>query len=1040
MSILDHLDIIRRYNITPDRAIGGLKGSALASLIASCDLPLIVSVNDESSAKLLKNDIIFYQRFFGNGRTEVLPFPAGPYGSGQLARIISEAPDIPTLVSYPDALLHPGIDPLHKDEIYIHLAKGAVIDRDELEQKLVKMGYRPAPIAGQGGDISVRRWVIDLFPGTENSPVRIEFFGDVIDSLRRFRIDTQRTTEHLEMIRIYPAARVWPDAVHSRIIDNICTGRVVIDLESSLSSAGYEGPVIDASLISNVQEGPMFMPLSGSGVLRSERESTEEIPEVIKDISDNIVIVVENDYQARRMSDLFKDKGVFVPVLKCEELKDTSERIVMTIGSLSEGLRVEGLMILTQKELFGKDIVLEKMVDAGGEGYLDNIEDIREGDMVVHSDHGIGRFRKLVSYEVGDSDVDAAMIEYADGAVLYVPLYNIGKLRRYRAGEEELPVLDAMGGRTWKKKKRRAKKSIDIMVKKLLSLYALREVKRGFHFSPDTEMHREFNSFFPYVETEDQLRAADEIAKDMESENVMDRVLCGDVGFGKTEVAMRAAFKAVFDGKQVAVIVPTTVLCDQHYRSFVERFEAFPVNIGYISRFRTPSEIKRTIGMIEKGDLDIVIGTHSLMKRDIRFSDLGLMIIDEEHRFGVAQKEKLKELKKGVDCLMLSATPIPRTLQMTLSGIRAMSIIDTPPEERLAVRSSLVRYDKGLIVEAVSREVERGGQVFFVHNRVKDINKVLGTLKDILPDVRIAVAHGQMRPSELEKVMFGFMKHEADILLCTNIIGSGIDISTANTIFVNMAEGFGLADLYQLKGRVGRGNTRAYAFFIAGTDGSSTKKGKQRLKAIEELNYLGAGLKLAMKDLEIRGAGTLLGYRQSGYIREIGFDMYQDILQKEILRLKGKKIDEDPEPQVDVNTVARIPEDYVSDDMIRMSLYRRLSRIKVEEEIVGIRDDILDRFGEIPEEVNNLLALVSLKPALKRSAVSRLIIDSSGVKIIFISKDRIDMDSFLGLAETYDGVRFMKDGIKIYRKEVSWEDNVQLTRDVLERIAKQGDN
>jgi transcription-repair coupling factor (superfamily II helicase) len=638
----------------------------------------------------------------------------------------------------------------------------------------------------------------------------------------------------------------------------------------------------------------------------------------------------------------------------------------------------------------------------------------------VHKDHGIGKFRKLDRYMVDESDIDVAVIEYADDSILYMPLYNIHKIDKYRAGEDVTPVLDQIGGKTWGRKKRSVKKRIDRMVKKILELYARREIASGHSFSSDTEVHREFYSFFPYEETADQIKSINDIFHDMESGRVMDRLLCGDVGFGKTEVAMRSVFKAVYDGKQVAVIVPTTVLCEQHYRNFNERFSAFPVAIDFISRFKTPAQIRDTIERVERGEVDIVIGTHALLKRDITFRDLGLMVIDEEHRFGVAQKERIKELKKGVDCLMMSATPIPRTLQMAMSGIREMSIIETPPEERLSVKTVVARFDKELIRDAVTREIVRGGQVFFVHNRIKDILRIKEILEKLLPDVRIISAHGQMRTKELEDIMVGFMKHDFDMLVCTSIIGSGIDIPTANTIFIDSADRFGLADLYQLKGRVGRGSVKAYAYLLVDQKSLCTVEGKRRLKAIEQLSYLGAGLKLALKDLERRGAGTLFGYKQSGYIRELGFDMYMDLLKKEVQRLRGETVEDEIEPEIDLNIHARIPESYVHEDMLRMSLYRRMASLESDEDLDEFGNEIEDRFGTVPDDMQRLLSVISLKIMAKRIGVQKLSLDSTGVSITFSSKDKIRMERFFTLAEQFTGIRYRQDGFDLQLKDHEW--------------------
>jgi transcription-repair coupling factor (superfamily II helicase) len=516
----------------------------------------------------------------------------------------------------------------------------------------------------------------------------------------------------------------------------------------------------------------------------------------------------------------------------------------------------------------------------------------------------------------------------------------------------------------------------------------------------------------------------------------MDRLLCGDVGFGKTEVAMRAAFKAVYDGGQVAVIVPTTILCEQHYRNFRERFAAFPVSIDFLSRFKTPAQSKKTVERIKNGEIDIIIGTSALLKRAIDFKHLILLIIDEEHRFGVAQKEKIKEIKKGVDCLMLSATPIPRTLQMALSGIRKMSVIETPPEERLAVRTIMARFDGKIIDEAVHKEVARGGQVFFVSDRVKEIEKLGDFLRELFPDIRIVTAHGQMQAKELEEIMIGFMNHEYDLLLSTNIIASGIDIPSANTIMVNMADRFGLADLYQLKGRVGRGSVKAYAYFLVNPSHVLTEKGRKRLKAIEQLSYLGAGLKLALKDLEIRGAGTLFGYEQSGHIHEIGFDMYLEMLKEEVDRLQGVAVEVAPEPEMDISVDAFIPRDYVPDEAVRFSLYRRMAGIESEKELTDLREELEDRFGRLPAETLRLLDVIWLRVVARNLHVDRLSLNNRSLSLSFRDDERISVEKMFKVAEEYKGIKYRERGFEFSLQGMDFSSGVHEMKNIFESIVR----
>jgi transcription-repair coupling factor (superfamily II helicase) len=613
-------------------------------------------------------------------------------------------------------------------------------------------------------------------------------------------------------------------------------------------------------------------------------------------------------------------------------------------------------------------------------------------------------------------------IEY-DGGRLYLPLHGINKISKYHAEEGITPKIDRLGGRTWQRTKAKVKKKIEDMAQKLVTLYAEREVHKGFTFSPDTELHREFDSFFPYEETPDQVKAIEDIKKDMETEKPMDRLVCGDVGYGKTEVAMRSAFKAVYDGMQAAVLVPTTILCEQHARNFKARFSAFPVTIDSLSRFKSAKNRQKTMKALADGDIDIVIGTHSLLGKDVSFHNLGLLVIDEEHRFGVRQKEKIKELRKGIDVITLTATPIPRTLSMALSDIRDMSIIETPPEERLAAKSIVSRFDRALIKEAVAREIERNGQVFFVHNRIKDIYKIADLLRMLLPSLRIAVAHGQMDEKELEQVMLQFYDSSTDVLVSTAIIGSGLDIPTANTIIINRADMMGLADLYQLKGRVGRGNVRAYAYFLIPGEEIITEEAKKRLQAIQDMSYLGAGFRLALKDLEIRGAGNLLGAEQSGHIHAIGFDLYMEMLEHAVAELKGQKIEEDFEPSITVRANAFIPEEYVGDITLRLSLYRKIASSKSHGTLQEIASEVEDRFGRIPYEVSNLLRIMRLKITARELLITKIQDFHGTVRVLFSPDTKIEPTDIFSLrGKITEKMRFLPEGFELDLKGLSWDE------------------
>ncbi len=749
-----------------------------------------------------------------------------------------------------------------------------------------------------------------------------------------------------------------------------------------------------------------------------------------------MIIVSSSEGQAERVKDILFDGGVIAPIIGSGELVKYEGALAITKGKLSSGFFLPGFLVLTEKEIFGERPLYRSLKKSRVSHLLTSMDDITSGDFVVHRDHGIGRFIGISKEETSDAGGDLMVLEYAGGDRLYIPLYNIDRIKKYSAAEGVSPSLDRLGGKAWQRRREKVRKAVKEMAEKLLRLYAEREVTNSVSFSGDTELHREFYEFFPYEETPDQIKAIEEIGRDMETERPMDRLLCGDVGYGKTEVAMRAAFKAVYDGKQVAVLVPTTILCEQHYLTFKSRFSGFPVKIDYLSRFKSRKEQALTIQSLAKGETDIIIGTHGLLRRDISFSGLGLLIIDEEHRFGVGQKEKIKEIKKGVDVLSMTATPIPRTLHMALSGIRGMSIIETPPEERLAVRSVVAVFDEALIKEAMERELQRSGQVLFVHNTVHDIEKVSALLKRLLPDARFAVGHGQMAEKRLEEVMLKFINREIDVLVSTTIIGSGIDIPTANTIIMDRADKIGLSDLYQLRGRVGRSNVRAYAYFLVPGMDVITEEAKKRLQAIREMSYLGAGFRLAMKDLEMRGAGNLLGAEQSGHIHAVGFDMYVEMLENAVAELKGMEVKEEIEPSITLQAAALIPESYIEDMTVRLSVYRRIANAKNTEDLEDMGSEMKDRFGDLPDEVGNLLEIMRLKIMARRLSISRISEIDRKIRLVFSKTAPVAAEKVLALQQTFHGIRFHKDGFELDLKGLMKKgDSLSVSYDVMKRLS-----
>jgi len=779
-----------------------------------------------------------------------------------------------------------------------------------------------------------------------------------VEGIRAFDLETQRSVRAMRELAVMPAREPAEGEARGELprgMDRFYAEGVSALMEGAacLSKFAISGEGADAGL----------EPVAGLGVLPEERKGVRDFALAAKRISRDrkVLMVSSSKGQAERLKDILREGGLICPVVEAGEAAAYEGNAVIAVGDLSAGVVLPGLAVLTEAEIFGGRPAYRPIKKSRVSGLLKSLDDLALGDYVVHEDYGIGMFAGLSRQRVEGQECELMTLEYDGGDRLHLPLHSIDRVRKYRAEEGVKPKMDRLGGRGWQRTRERVRKRIKEMADRLLRVYAEREVARGFAFSPDTELHREFDSFFPYEETADQLKAIEEIKRDMESPRPMDRLLCGDVGYGKTEVAMRAAFKAVHDGKQVAVLVPTTLLCEQHLRIFRQRFAAFPVSIDYLSRFKSPAERLKTLSDVARGRVDIIIATHGLLKSDIAFRDLGLLVIDEEHRFGVRQKERLKELAGGVDVLAMSATPIPRTLQMSLSGIRSMSLIETPPEERLAVKSIVAVFDMGLIREAVEKEMERGGQVFFVHNRIQDIERLGEKLSRAVPGARIAIAHGQMPERRLEKIMLSFLDRETDVLLSTAIVGSGLDIPTANTIMVDMADRMGLADLYQLKGRVGRSNLRGFAYFLIPGMDAIRDEARKRLQAMQDLSYMGAGFRLAMRDLEIRGAGNLLGAEQSGYMHAVGFDMYVEMLERAVAELRGFEIKERVRAAVNLKLDAFIPEDYIEDMALRLSVYREIASAREAGDLEAVKSEVMDRFGEPPEAFRNLLRVMDLR-------------------------------------------------------------------------------
>ena len=730
-----------------------------------------------------------------------------------------------------------------------------------------------------------------------------------------------------------------------------------------------------------------------------------------------LVLVSPTPGKAERLQELLSEHGFHFQLLEdfqaLENLPVASRQIVT--GQIRRGFRLPspGLAVVTEEEIFGEKIRPRLRRERMGE-LIQDLSDLSEGDPVVHLDHGIGLYRGLISLAVqalGEWDYlrlrerprlreDCLVLEYRDGDKLYLPVHRLNLIQKYRGPDEAAPVLDKLGGEAWEKSKQKVRRALLEMAEELLEIHAARQVFPGHAYSPPDHEFREFEAGFEYEETPDQLQAIEDVLEDLQQARPMDRLVCGDVGYGKTEVAIRAAFKVAMEGRQVAVLVPTTILAQQHFHTFFRRLQPYPIEIRVLSRFRTAKEQKETLRELKRGTADIVIGTHRLLSKDVEFHDLGLAVVDEEHRFGVAHKEKLKKLKKTVDVLTLTATPIPRTLNLSLLGLRDLSIMDTPPADRQAIHTELARFDPQLIREAVLREFRRQGQVFYVINRVQEIEAMAGFLHRLLPEARLAVAHGQMHERSLEKVMREFVEKKYDLLVTTAIIESGLDIPSANTMLVHRADQFGLAQLYQLRGRIGRSKERGYAYFLIPGPGLITPEAAKRLKALKEFTELGSGFRLAGHDLQIRGAGNILGRQQSGHLARMGFELYSQLLHEAIQRLKGEEVLPEIEPELKLQVPAYLPESYIPSAKERLSWYKRFSMVKDESEIKDLREELLDRYGPRPEEVENLAQVMAIKALLKQIRALGVEYNGQMIDLNLGAEARVDPDRVLALVHS----------------------------------------
>ena len=929
-----------------------------------------------------------------------------------------------------EAAMQKGIGPDVYRELSLVLEQGMIISREKLLQQLVKLGYERSDQVEMAGDFSVRGGIVDVFPLNSHHPCRIEFFDDEIDSIRQFNIGTQLSIDKLDAVEILPFGGVAEKQKKCCFIDFLPEdGTVIIDEPLKSREEGIkllkENPDIRSRMFSweelNQQaEGRnvillalMLYNIHHDGLDRiisvkvnGVTSYQKQMDMVVSDAQDwlsagqGMMITLGDMAKSSSMKELFgRHRLAAVETDAGEPVKPG--RINLVQGALLNGFELPGarLVLVTEKDIFGRQ--KKRLSRISSEERINSFREINVGDYVVHTQHGIGKYMGVETVEIEGIRRDYLRIQYGGDDKLFVPTDQVGMLQKYIGSEGEIPRLHRMGSTAWAKAKAKAKSAVEDIAQDLIKLYAQRKKTQGFAFGQDTVWQREFEDAFPFEETPDQLSAIKDIKRDMERPQPMDRLLCGDVGFGKTEVAIRAAFKAVMDGKQVAVLVPTTVLAQQHYQTFEERFRNFGPTVDVINRFRSTKEQKSILERTRAGQVDILIGTHALLnQKKVQFKDLGLLIVDEEQRFGVKQKEKIKSLAVGIDVLTLSATPIPRTLHMSLAGARDMSIIGSPPQERFPVQTYVVENSNGIIRNAIHRELKRGGQIYFVYNRVETIEQMKIRLEEIVPDAVIQIAHGQMPEAQLERVMVEFYEGKYDILLATSIIESGLDIANANTIIVYDADRFGLAQLYQMRGRVGRSNHLAYAYLLYQQNKVLSEVAEKRLQAIKEFAELGAGFKIAMRDLEIRGAGDILGAQQHGHIASVGFEMYCRLLDEAMQQIKtGKPVEIIPEPLIEIPVEAYLDSDYIGDAMHKIEIYQKIAAVRDNEKLEAVFAELTDRFGEPPLQVLNLLDVARIRNYARQIGIEKIVQTPMFLEIYFRGTPNIRPEGMLAISQ-----------------------------------------
>lgn len=1029
----------------------------LSGIGSGCGYKLVVFSNEEKAKKAYEEYLLFGEETYLYPARDLLFYYADIKGKTltnrrmEVLRAIAEKKkeEPVTVITTMDAFLDGIISPDEIQKNRIHITGEDTVDLTKLEQDLTALGYERESQIEAPGQFAVRGGIIDVFPLAEEMPVRIELWGDEIDSIRMFDAKSQRSIENISEITIYPASEncfgnnglvsflkyfpenetlLFYDEPHrlqetAETVEAEYTESLKNRADAGMKEEGEEELRVfqTKDIISEMNR------YSGIGLTTLESKcglfkvrsvytvqakgvnpynnSFELLTRDLKRLKRNgyrVVLLSGSRTRAKRLAEDLRDYDLSSFYSEDMQREVKPGEIMAAYGYASEGYEYPMLkfVVISESDIFGRKKKKKKRKKYEGQRIQDFAE-LKPGDYVVHENHGIGVYKGIEKIEVEKIVKDYMKIVYAEGGVLYIPVAQMDLIQKYAGADAKKPRLNKLGTIQWGKTKSQVKKAVQIVAKDLVELYAVRQQSEGFVYGPDTVWQKEFEEMFPFEETDDQLQAIEDTKHDMESEKIMDRLICGDVGYGKTEIAIRAAFKAVQEGKQVVCLVPTTILAQQHYNTFVQRLKEFPVRIDLLCRFRSAAEQKKTIEDTKKGFVDILVGTHRVLSKDVVFKDLGLLIIDEEQRFGVTHKEKIKKLKENIDVLTLTATPIPRTLHMSLIGIRDMSVLEEAPNERMPIQTYVMEYNDEMVREAITRELARDGQVYYVYNRVNDIADVAGRIQSLVPDANVAFAHGQMKERELEDIMYDFINGDIDVLVSTTIIETGLDIPNANTMIIQDADRFGLSQLYQLRGRVGRSNRMAYAFLLYQRDKLLKEVAEKRLSAIREFTDLGSGIKIAMRDLEIRGAGNLLGEAQSGHMEAVGYDLYCKMLNEAVRQLKGGPEAETFTTLIDLNVDAYIPEYYIKNEYQKLDIYKRIAAIESEEELEDMTEELIDRFGDIPKKVQQLLVIASLKSLAHSVYVTAIEQKGEEIRFTMYEKAKIDPSGIPKFLDSY---------------------------------------